>query len=887
MRRCLLLLTLLGLAGASGAVAQPLILENTSPLDRFEEPVTLGVPFAPGALRPGAEMAVAAPDGALVAAQTQPMALWGDGSVRWLKVSFLSEVGAGATAIYQLQPGVTAPAPRRALTVEESATAITVTTGPLRFTVSKTAFTLFDQVWLDENADQRYTDEERLLDPSRGGGLSVAQAGRVYRAEERPPDEVRVESAGPVEVVIKVSGRHYDGNDVLLKYETRLYAYAGQPFIKVRHTYANGTSVASLGDSGNATLGASVDQYRLTLPLEVQTSIQARVAGVNGVTLGPNEALTLRQEDRSLRSQPFRYTVTQGGAPLTTGQRADGLGQLIDTRRGLTVGVRYFWEKNPKGLSLTGDGTVAIDLLPSAEMLWPGMGTGDEVLLHFHGAAEADRAWQRAQAFGLAPLFARTTPQQYVESRAFYALQAGPSAFPAMDTYFDQVTANHLANREALDLYGNLHFGDVPRGQWEIPDELDLATWGNNYYDAGLTAARRLAQTGDLRYAEVLVPMIRHWMETAAWNTYEADDWMNGFSPAYGINHRGIGHFQHHYGEGVWAYYYLTGDERAREVGLRAAESIVNAQDYANQFVALREAYQRGSAVLEAWKNTRDPRYLDQARALVGRVLATQDAYGLVGNVGEGGVFGTQTFMMSLFADTVWKLQHELPTPDPALTDALVGMADFIDRYARKAPGVEDYWNFWAAPGNGPPAPQGLDNPDGTVYWTGRAFITGAYAYAYDLSGDERFRLLALNTLDNVWGGIDGQGMEFWGKPACMAAKNMLHAVALVAENTATAVDEPPPVLTPVMQHGSYPNPFQEATTLTYEVAHPAEVAVTIYDLLGRIVRRLPVQRAAPGVQHTVRVEASDLAAGVYTYRIDAHTAEGVRHATGRLVLIR
>ena len=52
-------------------------------------------------------------------------------------------------------------------------------------------------------------------------------------------------------------------------------------------------------------------------------------------------------------------------------------------------------------------------------------------------------------------------------------------------------------------------------------------------------------------------------------------EWLNGYCPAYSTNHRGTPHFEQHYFEGVWYYYYLTGDERAREIGLRAADSIV------------------------------------------------------------------------------------------------------------------------------------------------------------------------------------------------------------------------------------------------------------------------------------------------------------------------
>lgn len=882
----LLLLVLLVAAAVVPSQAQPIVLDNPSDLDRTGEPVTLGVPYPPGVLAAGTAVGVQGPDGRAVLSQAQPMARWNDGSVRWLQVSFAADVAADAAVTYRVQPGASAPAGE--LTVTETAAAVTVTTGPLRFTVSTTQGGVFDQIWLDDDGDRRYTDAERLLEAP---ATPVAeQAGRTYRAASEAPTQVTIEEAGPARVVLKLAGRHADGGDVLLKYETRIYAYAGQPFVTVRHSYANGTSVATLGDSGNPALGEQVDRYRLPLALALDGPLTARLGATFTQTLGAGDAIRLVQDDRALRSQPFRYRVQANGAEVAAGARADGLAQLTGARRGVTVAVRYFWQKNPKGIALAGDGRVTLDLLPSDEFLWPGMGTGDEVLLHFHRADAAAAAWTRARTQGLAPLLARTTPQQYIDSDAFYALQAGPSAYPEMDAYFDLVTTNHITNRDALDLYGNLHFGDVPRGQYEIPDELDVATWGNNYYDAALTAARRLAQTGDVRYAEVLVPMMRHWMETAAWNPYDADDWMRGYSPAYGIHHRGTGHFQHHYGEGVWAYYYLTGDARAREVGLRAADAIVDQQGYANQFVSLREAYQRGSAVLEAWKHTRDPRYLDHARLLIGRILSTQDEFGLVGNVGEGGVGGEQTFMMALFADTVWKLAQELPTPDPALADALARLADFADQHARKRPGAEDYWNFWPAPGGGPPTPQALDNPDATVYWTGRALLTGLYAYAYDLTGDVRYQTLARRALEAVWAGIDYQGAEFWGKASCLAAKNVLHAAALVAPETSTDAEpeDLPPATSELLTHyGAYPNPVLEEATVAFDLTRPAQVHLVVYDLRGRAVLHVPARTWPAGTDHRIGFDVSGLPVGVYVYRLVATNGSRTAQPTGRLVRLR
>ena len=156
---------------------------------------------------------------------------------------------------------------------------------------------------------------------------------------------------------------------------------------------------------------------------------------------------------------------------------------------------------------------------------------------------------------------------------------------------------------------------------------------------------------------------------------------------------------------------------------------------------------------MEAWKNTRDRRYLNHARhLLVDKILATQDLFGLIGGSFEEGGFHVtpeQTFMMALFSDTVWKYLKE--DPDPVVIAQLARLADFMDQYARKNPGQEEYWNFNSVPNdNQPPEPvQDPDNPDATVYWFGKGLMAGTYAYAYDLTGNSRSRALAVTLLDD------------------------------------------------------------------------------------------------------------------------------------------
>ena len=89
-----------------------------------------------------------------------------------------------------------------------------------------------------------------------------------------------------------------------------------------------------------------------------------------------------------------------------------------------------------------------------------------------------------------------------------------------------------------------------------------------------------------------------------------------------------------------------------------------------------------------------------------------------------------------------------------------------------------------------------------------------------------------------------------------------------------TAIDMSEGLPTTYALHPAYPNPFNPVTTLRYDLPERAELALTIYDLLGREVRRWQVPHQAAGY-HTLRWDGADskgnpVASGVYLYRLEA-----------------
>ena len=68
--------------------------------------------------------------------------------------------------------------------------------------------------------------------------------------------------------------------------------------------------------------------------------------------------------------------------------------------------------------------------------------------------------------------------------------------------------------------------------------------------------------------------------------------------------------------------------------------------------------------------------------------------------------------------------------------------------------------------------------------------------------------------------------------------------------------------------HQNYPNPFNPSTVISFDLPERSEWHVTIFNMIGQVVRRFNGESAAGTV--TFEWDASDFATGVYMYRAEA-----------------
>jgi len=584
-----------------------LAVEEPAGVERQQWPVTSGIPLAQGALRDDGASALFDEAGREMPLQTESLARWPDGSIRWLLLDFQIDLAAKEKKTLALRYG---PKVRRAA-VEK----------PMRVTKQADG-----QVAIDLGGEG--AGHPIIVSGGAEGILLQDEKGREFRP--LGPDQIEIEQSGPVRVCLRSSGSHAHDGARMFRYVTRVHGWRGQPYMRMFYTFIN-------------------DDQNVLMARIRKLELRTWKLGFAGEALLLDGKAVPR--GRLLQVDENHYLLD--GRPA--GGRACGWAATGSEGAGIAVGLRGFWQNWPKAIDCE-PGRLSLELCPELPAgLYDGKPLEEENKLYYAlrggvhtfkvGVAKTHEIWVRyldgkpdAKQLGAffqaaeEPLLAVAEPAYISATKALGELPpADPTSekYAGYDAWLSRGLDHHLKRRDKDREYGMLNYGD-----WYGERRVN---WGNLEYDLAHGMFLQYLRTGQRRYFLRGEQAARHHIDVDvihATNPHLKNPW--GPPPQVGeiwlhcLNHTGgyyenaplpvertyqMGHstnFGHVWVGGDFEYYYLTGDRRAREVGIQMADAMVRhcPTAYGDHIRGLGWPI---ILVLNAYDATGDKKYLDAA----------------------------------------------------------------------------------------------------------------------------------------------------------------------------------------------------------------------------------------------------------------------------------
>jgi len=340
-RLWLVLVVTLAAGPVLAAFEVPVVVEEPAGVARTNEPVSGGIPLPAGRFKPDATFALFDGERA-IPVQVTPLVVGPKGFLRWVLLDYQLTVKANERRTLTLRTGTPASLPAAAgpLKIQETAAGVTVDTGRVAFTVSKTApFGLVEGV--------RVGGKPVLS----GGVVSYLNGldGKRYRAA--PPDTVTVHYAGPMRATIEVRGHFTGDTETKLRFRTTITTWAGRSDILVKHSLINSRPDMKY----YVQIKGSRIELKPTAPAET-------------VLVGAEKPVTLdRKEGAVLLHQGLTAQAARPAA-LTAGKRqvwaGKGAGGWI-AASSVWVADRLFASDPPRSLGVGQDGSIILDAAPA------------------------------------------------------------------------------------------------------------------------------------------------------------------------------------------------------------------------------------------------------------------------------------------------------------------------------------------------------------------------------------------------------------------------------------------------------------------------------------------------------------------------------------------
>jgi hypothetical protein len=390
----------------AGELSVPLWVTEPVGVERQNAPVTGGVPVGPLKTNGVHQLFLSDAKGNHIRAQLSPMVQLRDGTLEWVLVDFLADLKPNETKTFRLSRGIVgarAAVVKNAVEIEQKPDTVTLSNGLVKLQLSKKHFNLFDQVWIDRNGDEKFADDEAMLQMQRPVPAGAAGDGTIpaltlwrprpnaaYATRYGKVTNVEMEDSGSVRTTVRLDGTYGERKgSTWLGWTCRVTMWAGRRDLRVLYAIRNvnpnlkqqeqvkrASLILRLADTNGSAdylVGASdIRMSRLTAGPKPTPKKSQWHGRVELRQVGPCEAVCGKSHRRfhkltDYRTAGYRVVQFQPGKRTPTvdvGFRCDGWLALDGGCGSCLVWLRNFTHDNPKRIGASHDGTITLDLIP-------------------------------------------------------------------------------------------------------------------------------------------------------------------------------------------------------------------------------------------------------------------------------------------------------------------------------------------------------------------------------------------------------------------------------------------------------------------------------------------------------------------------------------------
>ncbi|MBQ7207508.1 MAG: hypothetical protein IJS01_06880 [Lentisphaeria bacterium] len=477
-----------------------------------EAAVRFGFPLPEGAVFDLNSLQVKDPAGKVRPAQFSVGEKWGDGSLKWVHISFFAPLSAREKALWRVEAGNKIKrTDRKGIRFTETEDAITVMAGRISAVVDKKKFNILKDIKLDGKFAGVFPLSGVEVQ-GRGGEKSSWYGGR------RVPDSVKIIEQGPERLTIRVAGRYGTAKEAFMGYVARIGFRYDDTAFTLDYTHVNSEIEREFTDMTLLRI--------LFFPSRQPTDI----------AVGKHRTNVLQKTERTYLADGKLH---DGALPGTAEFR-------FGNEPGPSVAVADFARRYPKGFRVHKPGNnrwLEIGLLPEQpdkefnsdlpgylrfpfcegkyRMKW-GMSFTERMRFELApGRAQINEAEMSN------PVVAVLPASWYGKTGVYPGVRA---ASAAVDAGILESFKGRLFDRERNREFGFLNYGDS-HGE-------NVWNWTNNEYDMANGCFMTFIRTGDRELYRYALAAARHQADVDIVHAY-ADPYYVGGNVIHGPGHSG------------------------------------------------------------------------------------------------------------------------------------------------------------------------------------------------------------------------------------------------------------------------------------------------------------------------------------------------------------